>query len=81
MLPALNHVNGMMTLVDQETEVITIRNGKFVCEVDIIQILSHFSHPQCCVSVYVHKFKGMHFGMATPLSVKGIIVTTLSLGQ
>ena len=56
MLPALNHVNGMMTLVDQETEVITIRNGTFVCDVDIVQILSYISVTHSVVYQYIYAY-------------------------
>jgi len=54
MLSALNNVNGMMTLVEQETEVITIRNEKFVCNVDIIQIPSYVSVTHSVVYQYLY---------------------------
>jgi hypothetical protein len=53
-LSALNIVNGMMTLVEQETEMITIRNEKFVHDVDTIQIPSYISVTHSDVYQYTY---------------------------
>ena len=56
MLSALNYVNGIMTSVEQQTEVTTIRNEKFVCNVGIVQFLSYISVTHSVVYQYTYTY-------------------------